>query len=51
MRMLGKGRPFVMEIQNQRAEMPGQDYFTAVEQKLREVGAQAWHVNAYLLIL
>jgi len=38
-RMLGEGRPFVMEIVNQRAEMPGPDYFADVEKRLKEVGA------------
>ena len=37
-RMLGEGRPFVMEIMNQRAEVPGPDYFADVEKRLKEVG-------------
>ncbi len=37
-RMLGEGRPFVMEIMNQRAEVPGPEYFADVEKRLKEVG-------------
>jgi tRNA U54 and U55 pseudouridine synthase Pus10 len=36
-RMLGGGRPFVMEILNQRAQMPTPDYFAEVEKQLKEV--------------
>lgn len=36
-RMLGTGRPFIMEIQNQRAEMPGPEYFASVEDTLQKV--------------
>ena len=39
MRMLGEGRPFVMEIMNQRAEVPGPEYFAGVEERLKAVGS------------
>ena len=37
-RMLGEGRPFVMEIINQRAEVPGPEFFVDVEARLKAVG-------------
>lgn len=36
-RMLGDGRPFVMEIQNQRAEMPEKGFFQSVQDELKKV--------------
>ena len=45
-RMLGKGRPFIMEIQNQKPEMPGHDYFAHVEQQLQEVCVQVLLVTS-----
>lgn len=38
-RMLGEGRPFVMEIQNQRAAMPGTKFFDDVQSQLQEVNS------------
>ena len=36
-RMLGGGRPFVLEILNQRAAMPALDTFAILEEQLRQV--------------
>ena len=37
MRMLGRGRPFVLEVINARAVMPPQSYFDDAQKLLNEV--------------
>ena len=37
MRMLGRGRPFVLEIINARNAMPPQSYFDDAQRQLNEV--------------
>ena len=39
--MLGTGRPFVMEVQNMRAAMPGLEYFADAEDRLQKVNSFA----------
>ena len=39
-RMLGDGRPFIMDIQNQRADMPDLEFFSSVQDQLQKVHLQ-----------
>ena len=41
-RMLGSGRPYVLEIINSRAAMPPQSYFDDAQRQLNEVGGYYW---------
>lgn len=49
-RMLGDGRPFVMEIQNQRASMPPPERFAAMEYQLEEVSQLVSRYSALGLV-
>lgn len=40
-RMLGDGRPFVLEIMNARAAMPPIEHFAGIQQALTEVNSRA----------
>ena len=47
-RMLGTGRPFVMEVQNMRAAIPEAAFFSRVEEKLREVTPSTHSIPAII---
>ena len=49
-RMLGSGRPFVLEIINPRAACPDQLTMTAMQHQLDKVGAIVWVFDVVIVL-
>ena len=48
MRMLGNGRPFVLEVADARSEMPSQQRLRALQEQLKSsgIGVEVLHLQA-----